>query len=93
MAINTTVRQNVSARLFCFPYAEVIARIICNGDITCHRRLTVCPSNYPGAGKRIRKEPFVAFSVITEIIEEFLRPFLDVPFALFGRTMAALLAF
>jgi medium-chain acyl-[acyl-carrier-protein] hydrolase len=47
----------------------------------------------PGRGPRLREERFVSVPPLIEVLGEALRPLLDRPFAFFGHSLGAILAF
>jgi surfactin synthase thioesterase subunit len=80
-------------RLFCFPYA--------GGGASIYRRwaggfpnwIDVCPVQLPGREERLRE---AAFTKMDELCTEMLRaltPYFDMPFAFFGHSMGALIAY
>jgi medium-chain acyl-[acyl-carrier-protein] hydrolase len=80
-------------RLFCFPHA--------GGGSTSfqpwHRPLTglaeVRPVVLPGRERRLREMPYVAMEQLVEPLFEALEPLLDEPYALFGHSMGAVVAY
>jgi len=79
-------------RLFCFPYAGGGAQIY-RPWIKQLTTIEVCPAQLPGRGNRI-KEPL--FTRLTSLVEEMLKeipPYLDLPFAMFGHSMGAVIGF
>jgi medium-chain acyl-[acyl-carrier-protein] hydrolase len=55
--------------------------------------MDVCPVELPGHGRRVSEPPVRDARELAAAISSALVPFLDVPFALFGHSMGALLAF
>jgi medium-chain acyl-[acyl-carrier-protein] hydrolase len=53
----------------------------------------VCAIQLPGRGSRFREEPFRRAADLVPAVADALRPHLDVPFALFGHSMGALVVF
>lgn len=53
----------------------------------------VCPIQLPGRATRFGEPPFRRMDLLVEALAGELRPFLDRPFAIFGHSMGALLAF
>jgi medium-chain acyl-[acyl-carrier-protein] hydrolase len=88
-----TLRSNSSMRLFCFPYAGGSGAIFRGWQKAFSASVDVCPIQLPGRGSRIR-EPMMkrVDSVVTALKEE-LKPYLDRPFAFFGYSMGATIAF
>ncbi|NEP01487.1 MAG: hypothetical protein F6K58_23085, partial [Symploca sp. SIO2E9] len=80
-------------RLFCLPYAGGGSSIF----RLWHRELTsnieLCPIELPGRENRIREKPISNLEVLTEKLVEIFLPHADKPFALFGHSMGALIAY
>ena len=53
----------------------------------------VIPVELPGRGTRVKEPPFVRLSSLIEELAEAIQPLLDAPFAFFGHSMGALIAF
>jgi len=58
-----------------------------------HPDLDICPVQLPGRESRQNEVPFTRIDALIDAAAEGLRPYMDVPFALFGHSMGALLAF
>lgn len=85
--------HNPSLRLFCFPFA-------CGGGLTFRTWPDELPMaietnaiQLPGREGRIQTPPFTRMKPLIEALEEALLPNLDVPFAFFGHSMGAVVAF
>jgi medium-chain acyl-[acyl-carrier-protein] hydrolase len=86
-------RPQARLRLFCFPYA--------GGSATVYHKLArALPDDVevhclqpPGRGFRMRDRAFTELHAFAAAIETVLVPRLDRPFALFGHSMGALVAF
>lgn len=82
-----------SVRLFCFPYA--------GGGVTTYRSWAdYLPAHvelgclqYPGRGSRLSKSPFTRLMPLVDELLPTLLPLLDKPFAFFGHSMGAIIAF
>lgn len=82
-------------RLFCFPYA--------GGNALIYRKwqeafpaasgVEVLPVQLPGRGNRLNEPAFTRWEPLVEALAEALSPHFDRPFAFFGHSMGALLAF
>jgi len=80
-------------RLFCLPYA--------GGGATTFRRwqsalppdIEVCPVLLPGRERRFRERPFCRIGPLLESLAAAIAPSLDRPYALFGHSMGAVIAF
>lgn len=81
------------ARLFCFPYAGGGASIFRSWVDAFPTDLEVCPIQLPGREDRLSSPPFTRLSLLVETVAEILLPRLDAPFAFFGHSMGALIAF
>ncbi len=55
--------------------------------------LEICPVQLPGRESRHDETPFQRMDALAEATIEGLRPYLDVPFAFFGHSLGALVAF
>ena len=86
-------RPQARLRLFCFPYAGGAASIYLNWVRKMHPAIEICPIQLPGRQERIKESPVVRMNTMVHQLEQALLPYLDVPFAFFGHSMGALLAF
>jgi myxalamid-type polyketide synthase MxaE and MxaD/epothilone polyketide synthase D len=80
-------------RLFCLPYAGAGATAYRLWSFQGPPGLQVCPVQLPGRENRLAERPFRSASALVPELVEGLRRFLDRPFAIFGHSMGALLAF
>ncbi len=80
-------------RLFCLPYAGAGALIFRKWSDTLPRDIEVCPIQLPGRGTRLTEPPFTKLSCLIEALAQALDPLLDKPFAFFGHSLGALIAF
>jgi medium-chain acyl-[acyl-carrier-protein] hydrolase len=89
--------ENPRARLnlFCFPYAGGGAQIFRNWQAAfpAAAGVQVWPVQYPGRGTRLRERPFTDWGALVEELAEAVLPLTDKPFAFFGHSMGATLAF
>ncbi len=80
-------------RLFCFSYAGGGASVY----RTWHRQLPadieVCPVQIPGREGRLKEERFRRVERRAGALPEALRPYLDMPFAFFGHSLGAIVAY
>ena len=91
----TRPRPNPQARLrlFCFPYA--------GGNVHAFRKwpqqlppgVEVLAAQLPGRGARMREQPYTSVTALVEELGVAVRPLLDRPFAFFGHSMGAIIAF
>lgn len=85
--------QEAEVRLFCLPYA--------GGTVTTYRAwpkklppsVEVCAVQLPGRGSRMPEPPFTQLAPLVRALAQNLLPHLDRPYALFGHSMGALVAF
>jgi surfactin synthase thioesterase subunit len=80
-------------RLFCFPYAGGGASIYRTWPDDLPRDVEVCAIQLPGRERRLSEPPLRSLQKAVEILVGVMRPYLDLPFALFGHSMGALLAY
>ena len=80
-------------RLFCFPYAGGTAAIYRGWSEIISPTIEVCAVQIPGRGTRIDERPYTDLRLLVSAISEALLPCLDKPFALFGHSLGASLAF
>ncbi len=89
------MRPNPSARLrlFCFPYAGNGATIFRAWPRSLPDFVEVCPVQFPGRENRLQEPPFTRLTMLAQAAAHGLAPHLDKPFAFFGHSMGALVAF
>lgn len=80
-------------RLFCFPYAGAGASIYRSWVGRLGPDVDVCPVQLPGRETRMHERPFTKVGPLVDALTEGLSPLLDLPFALFGHSMGALIGF
>lgn len=80
-------------RLFCFPYAGGGASIFSGWQQILSDKIEVCPVQLPGRGWRIKETPYTDMDQLVRVAGQALASYLDKPFALFGHSMGALVAF
>lgn len=80
-------------RLFCLPYAGGGASIYGGWGATLPAAISVCPVEIPGRGRRFRERAVPALPVLAERLAAELAPYLDRPFAFFGHSMGAIIAY
>ncbi len=80
-------------RLFCFPFAGGGATAYRNWQQSSPSWLDICPVQLPGRESRFREEPFTELDSLVSLTTEALLPMLRVPFAFFGHSMGALIAY
>lgn len=88
-------RRNIKAslKLFCFPYAGGNSQIYRGWPYKLPETVEVYAVNLPGRGMRLREPPITRLTPLVHEIAEAILPELDRPFAFFGHSMGALIAF
>jgi medium-chain acyl-[acyl-carrier-protein] hydrolase len=81
------------ARLICFPFAGGGASVYRGWRRASEPALEVCPVQLPGREGRIREAPFRRIEPLADLLVEVLRPRLFPPYAFFGCSMGAFVAF
>jgi medium-chain acyl-[acyl-carrier-protein] hydrolase len=83
----------IGLRLFCFPYAGGSATIYRAWQQHAPAWLQICPVEIPGRG-RLSAEPLPSSIVsLAEDLSSALYPLANIPFALFGHSMGAAIAY
>jgi medium-chain acyl-[acyl-carrier-protein] hydrolase len=81
-------------RLFCIPYAGGGGSLYMSWGRELAPLVDVCAVQLPGRETRLQEPAYTSFAELVDAMGRALRPFLDdLPFALFGHSMGALLAF
>lgn len=90
-----TLKPNPQARLrlFCFPYAGSGAMIYHSWVDQFPSDVEVCLARLPGREGRLREPPLTNLAPLLQLISAETRPLLDKPFAFFGHSMGAVIAF
>lgn len=91
--MNTAVNSREHLRLFCFPYAGGGASIYRDWNEKLPPNISICPIVLPGRDRRTMEKPLDSVDDIVRQLVIAIRPFLDQPFAFFGHSMGALIAF
>ncbi len=86
-------RAGASARLFCFHYAGAGASVFRGWPDELPPEIDVCPVQLPGRESRFREPPFTDVESLIAALLPALAPHFDAPFAFFGHSMGALIAF
>ncbi len=91
---NGSGRSGVPARrLFCFPYAGGSASAFAGWRGVVPADTAVRAVEYPGHGSRFRETPLATLDALVRVLAEALAPELDRPFAFFGHSLGAIVAF
>lgn len=80
-------------RLFCFPFAGGAASVYRQWPAAFPADIEVVPVQLPGREKRMREPAFQHLDPLLDALMEALRPELDRPFAFFGHSMGAIIAY
>ena len=98
MALNPWIpyqksKDDACLRLFCFPYAGGSASIFTLWPKEAPATIEICSVQLPGRETRRQEAPVNRLALLLPQLEAALRPLLDKPFAFFGHSMGAILAF
>ncbi len=80
-------------RLFCLPYAGGGAAVYRGWSDIAPEALDICAPELPGRGRRLQEPPFRRLAPLVRALADRLTPAFDRPFAIFGHSMGALIAF
>lgn len=80
-------------RLFCFPYAGGSAHVYRKWSTDLPKAIEVHPIELPGRGTRLKEKPFHRMAPLVKSLANTVRFRLDKPFAFFGHSLGALIAF
>ncbi len=80
-------------RLFCFPYAGAGASVFASWPRALPSDLELCAVQMPGREGRLSEPPITRWDMAVERLAGALLPWMDRPFALFGHSLGAVLAF
>lgn len=80
-------------RLFCFPYAGSSAQVFRDWQDELPKEVEVSPVHLPGRGRRSQEKPFSELLPLAQASAAALSSYLDKPYALFGHSMGAIIAF
>ncbi|HEX9734271.1 MAG TPA: alpha/beta fold hydrolase [Thermoanaerobaculia bacterium] len=86
-------RPHARLRLFCFPYAGGGASIYRTWQAALPPEVEVCPVQPPGRENRLSEERFLRVGPFAAAICDALAPLLDLPFALFGHSLGAVVGY
>ena len=85
--------KNSKLRLFCFPYAGGGALTFQKWHTQLPQQVEICAIQLPGRENRLRETPFNQLKPLMGELIEIILPYLDKPFAVFGHSMGAIIAF
>ncbi|MCP4112428.1 MAG: hypothetical protein GY749_44035 [Desulfobacteraceae bacterium] len=80
-------------RLFCFPYGTKGASLFRRWQEKLANNTEVCPVQLPGRENRLKEMPPNNIGEMTDILEQVLKPEIDRPYAFYGHSAGALIAF
>ncbi len=86
-------RGTPKIKLFCFPYAGGGASVFREWPDLLPESIEVCAIQYPGRENRINETPVSRFETMVDELYNALLPAIDIPYAFFGHSMGAKLAF
>jgi surfactin synthase thioesterase subunit len=86
-------RPQARLRLFCLPYAGGAASLYRTWHQYLPADIEVCAVQLPGRENRIQERSYTNLVDLIEALIPHLQPILDKPFALFGHSMGALIAY
>ncbi|NUT38916.1 MAG: thioesterase [Thermoactinospora sp.] len=86
-------RKDAEVRLFCFAHAGGGSALFRKWDAHLSPTVDVCPVVLPGREGRLREMPFNRMEQLVEPLFRALAPHADRPFALFGHSMGAAVAY
>jgi medium-chain acyl-[acyl-carrier-protein] hydrolase len=92
-ALRRPRRAHGRVRLLCLPHAGGGASAYRSWSDILPADIEVWAAQLPGREDRIKDPPFVRLPPLVEELTDLLLPHLDVPFAFFGHSMGALVAF
>ena len=91
--VRPEIRPTARLRLFCFTYAGGGASIYRPWTRERPPEVEFCAIQLPGRESRLLEEPFTEMAALVQELGPALDPYLDLPFAFFGHSMGALVAF
>lgn len=80
-------------RLFCFPYGGGGAMMMRPWQHRLPAGVELCLIQMPGRENRLRETPLTAIEPVLDAVHAAMRPLLDLPFAIYGHSLGALVGF
>ncbi|MGE5487949.1 MAG: alpha/beta fold hydrolase [bacterium] len=87
------MREGARVRLFAFPHAGAGAAAFSKWDERLPGAVSVCPVRLPGRESRMNEAPFRDMGALVEALGQAISPHAGRPFAFFGHSMGAGVAF
>jgi surfactin synthase thioesterase subunit len=84
---------DIHLRVFCFPYAGAGASLFRAWAPSLPEGLELCAVQLPGREDRMAESPYRSLAALAPRVVAELDPFLDRPFALFGHSVGAFVAY
>jgi surfactin synthase thioesterase subunit/glycosyltransferase involved in cell wall biosynthesis len=85
--------EQAKLRLFCFPYAGGGASMFRAWASRLPPGVALCPVRLPGRETRLSERPFDSMDELVATLRRVIDPYLDKPFAFFGHSLGAVIAF
>jgi medium-chain acyl-[acyl-carrier-protein] hydrolase len=92
-AVRAHPRHHAAVRLLCFPYAGAGASLFLGWSNLLPAWIDVWAVQLPGRENRVREAPYVSVPELVPVLGQSLLDCTDMPFAFFGHSLGALLAF
>ncbi len=90
---NRKPQTHAKYRLFCFPYGGGGSSIYREWQAELSPSIEVCPIQLPGRENRLNEQPVADINPLIASLAQQLLPYFDLPFAFFGHSFGALIAF
>jgi medium-chain acyl-[acyl-carrier-protein] hydrolase len=91
--VQDCAKPGARVRVFCLPYAGGGASVFRAWNRDLPPEIEASPVQLPGRESRLTEPPFVRLPALIQALAAGVTPHLTMPFALFGHSMGALLAF
>lgn len=85
--------ENIRLRLFCFPYAGGGPSVFRDWGNSLPEDIELVAVRLPGRDNRIREQAFTEWPPLLDALENALSHYLDIPFAFYGHSFGARIAF
>ena len=90
---NIGTKEDAKLRLFCLPYMGGGASSFAQWNAALPGWIEVVPVRLPGREDRLDEEPITDIHELTDKLAEVMQPVLDKPFALYGHSIGAAMAY